>query len=74
MLDSLSDFAFGHGKLRAFFVVGAFASIAAFLLFLLLAAPFIWAGLIPIGKALAGAIGCGIGTGMVNSIFAAMSA
>ena len=73
-MDFIADFAYGHGKLRAFFVIGALASIGAFLLFLLLAAPFVLVGLVPVGQALAGALGCGIGTGLVNSIFAAISA
>ena len=73
-MDSFSAFAYNHGKFRAFVVIGVTAFLAAFLLYALISAPFAALGFVAWKTVLFGALGCSIGTGAVNSLFAAMSA
>ena len=73
-MDALAVLMFGHGKVAAFFIVGVVATVGGFLLCLLFTAPFVAGGLMQPSIALSTAIGCGIGTGIVNAVYAAIVA
>lgn len=72
MLDEIFSFALEHGKLRAFCCVGFGAFTASFVLFFLLMSPLAAFHATTWGVVLGGATGCGIGTGIMNAIFAAV--
>ena len=40
---------------------------ATFLLYMVVVTPFAMVGVIPVGAVIGGAVGCGIGTGLVNA-------
>ena len=73
-MGSFSRFAYDHGKFRAFMVVGFAAFLAAACLFALIATPLAALGVVSWGTVVGGSIGCGIGTAIPNSMFAAISA
>ena len=71
MIDRCFTYAYGGGKMRAFFTIAGLSFLFAFVLFLVLSTPFALFG-VPVSFVLYGALGCGIGTAIPNAIFAAM--
>jgi ABC-type microcin C transport system permease subunit YejB len=68
MADIITDFLMGHGKIWAFFASAIIFFFLAGTLFILLCIPLNALGLISWNSVFSGAIGCAIGTSLVNSI------
>jgi len=70
-MDSIGEYILSGGKIKAFFVGGAFVGFMAFVICMALFVPFVIAGWVPFVHAYYSAIGCGFGAGLVNAIFLA---